>query len=378
MRTYGALEFCPPPTRPSSDAYNIFNGFAAEGLDADASLGDAQPFLDHARVIAGNDDKCFTYLIDYFADIIQYPGRLSNMAIVLRGKQGVGKNLLTDFLIEMVLGTDIGFDCDDPANEMFGKFSNSRLHKVLIAINEAKGQDFFPNAHRLKAMITSGTFTYEEKGINPVKMANFARLIFTTNNDNPVKIEDGDRRFVVFDCGDKYKGDFEYFDKMRDYVRDPSTAKAVFEYLKSVDLSDVNLARDRPITEAYNEIRKAAISFECNFLKDLTELYIGKTLNFTASALYQKFLGWKTKNGMTLDINALAFGWKITKMSKETDQTHIKPVRTKKGNGYIVDMDGLRAFMIEKKYMDEDEEEVLDWRLDVLDVEDVKAKQASR
>jgi hypothetical protein len=91
----------------------------------------------------------------------------------------------------MVLGNDIVFNCDDPANEMFGKFSNSRLHKVFIAINEAKGQDFFPNADRLKTMITSGSFTYEQKGINPVTMANFARLFFTTNNDNPVRLKEG-------------------------------------------------------------------------------------------------------------------------------------------------------------------------------------------
>jgi hypothetical protein len=94
MKTYRRVEFCPPPTRSSEDFYNMFKGFKAERSTADASLGDVQPFLNHARVIAGNDDKSFKYLIDYFADIIQFPGRLSEVAIVLRGEQGAGKNLL--------------------------------------------------------------------------------------------------------------------------------------------------------------------------------------------------------------------------------------------------------------------------------------------
>lgn len=343
------------------------------------SSGNVQPFLNHARVIAGNNDVNMQYLINFFADIVQFPGRLSCVAIVLWGKQGAGKNLLTDFLIKRVLGKDLGFDTAKPEHDLFGKFQNGRMNKLLIAVNEARGKDTFPNADLLKDMITSTTFSYEAKGVNPIVLATYARMIFTTNNDNPIKIEEGDRRFVVFDCGSNFVQNHEYFDMLRAYVADPCNAKAVFEYLKAVNLSSVNLARDRPIIEAYNEIKKAAVSFEHKFLKDLTERpeYKEQVVNFTASGLFEELQEWKTKNRMTLDVNASVFGRKISKLAKETEGTHIRPVHTKKGNGYVIDMQSLRSFMVEKKYIKEDDFEVLPWQFNVVDDEDVN-RQSKR
>jgi len=43
-------------------------------------------------------------------------------------------------------------------------------------------------------MITSKIYIHEAKGIDPIQMQNFGRLILTTNNDVPLPIEHNDRR----------------------------------------------------------------------------------------------------------------------------------------------------------------------------------------
>jgi hypothetical protein len=163
---------------------------------------------------------------------------------------------------------------------------------------------------------------------------------------------------------------------MREYVQNLNNAKAVFEYLKAVDLSEVDLKRDRPITEAYNEIKEVAAPIEHRFINDLTERYGKKEVNFTSMGLFQEFVEWKSRNGMTFDINSAVFCRKIMKLAKETELTHIKQVRTKKGNGFTIDMSGLRDFMVEKKYIEKDAKESISFISDVIDESDVKRKSS--
>jgi hypothetical protein len=287
MRTFDALEFCPPQKVPQTDAYNIFNGFAADKI-AVPSSGNVEPMLKHVHVLAGNDDTAMDYLVATCADIIQKPGQLPGIASVFRGKQGCGKNVFLEFFGYKILGKDLAFHTAKPDQDLFGRFQNGRVNKLMIRVNETKGKDTFPNADQLKDMITAPTFNYDAKGINSVTMDNYARMFFTTNNDNPVKIEEIDRRFVVYDCGDDYVGNHEYFEGLIEYCSDPANARAFYEYLKTYDMSGVNL-KNRPITDGYKEMKKASVPIEFSFLESMIEKYGKKTKIFTSSGLFEEF-----------------------------------------------------------------------------------------
>lgn len=226
--------------------------------------------LKHMRVLAGNDETSFNYLVATCADIIQKPGRLSMIASVFRGKQGCGKNVFLEFFGYKVLGKDLAFDTAKPDQDLFARFQNGRVNKLLICVNEMKGKDTFPNADLLKAMITEPTFRYEAKGINSITLDNYARMFFTTNHDNPVKIEENDCRFVFYDCGDDFVGNHAYFDNLVEHCSDLANARAFYEYLKAYDLTGVNL-KDRPITEGYKEMKKASMPIEYSFMESLIE-----------------------------------------------------------------------------------------------------------
>jgi hypothetical protein len=65
-----------------------------------------------------------------------------------------------------VLGKDLAFDTTKPEHDLFGRFQNGRVNKLMIVVNEAKGKDTFANADLLKDMIIATQFNYEAKGIN--------------------------------------------------------------------------------------------------------------------------------------------------------------------------------------------------------------------
>jgi hypothetical protein len=113
-------------------------------------------------------------------------------------------------------------------------------------------------------------------------------MFFTSNHDNMVKIEQGDRRYTVHECADDFVSDTKYFEELLEYCEDPANARAFFDYLKSYDLTGVNL-RNRPITEAYKEMKKASMPFEYSFLESMIEKHGPKPVNFASSGLFEEF-----------------------------------------------------------------------------------------
>jgi putative DNA primase/helicase len=209
-----------------------------------------EPFLRHAAVLCNNVPQHTEYLLKYLAHIVQYPGQLFNVAIVLKSiVEGVGKNTFLDFFMKLVLGKDLSYESANPVRDLFSRFSQGRKERLMIVINETNGKDTHAFSKQIKDMIMLTTYNHEEKGIRPIKMNNYARLIFTTNNDVPVKIEQHDRRFVVFEASNELVGNAEYFRNFAKYAADPNNALAVYEYLKSLDLTTIHLANDRPKTE---------------------------------------------------------------------------------------------------------------------------------
>jgi hypothetical protein len=189
IRTYKKLVFCPPPTPVPADCFNTYNGMKAEKAEADISFGSVEPFLRHAAVLCNNVPHHTEYLLKYLAHIVQFPGKLSNVAIVLKSiVKIVGKNTFLDFFMKLVLGEDLSYESANPVRDLFSRFSQGRKERLMIVINETSGKDTHAFSEQIKDMITSTTYNHEEKGIRPIKMNNYARLIFTTNNDVPVKI----------------------------------------------------------------------------------------------------------------------------------------------------------------------------------------------
>ena len=124
------------------------------------------------------------------------------------------------------------------------------------------------HANKLKNIITCDTIRSEKKGADSITVKNFANLIFTSNNDNALAVATDARRFVLFRCSPKYKGNKAYFTGLRKQLARQEVAQALYQFMMKRDLSgyEDGFQEYRPITEFYKEAQKKSISTTNNFL----------------------------------------------------------------------------------------------------------------
>ena len=364
IRTFETIEFTPPPLVCPRETFNMWRGFAIERIDVESS-GNIQPFLDHLSILVNHDEKGVDYSVKFFADLVQSPGLLNGIALVLKSSQGAGKNLFLDF-IHKILGKELYYETANPVQDLWGRFSLGRKNRLLINIDETSGKDTYPHAEQIKNMLTSPNYNYEQKGVNPITLTNYNRVVFTTNNSTPVKIEDGDRRFVVFECSDEKKGNKEYFDKLVAYFNDEANQKAVFEYLKSIDLSKVDWINDRPITEIYRDIQEVNTPIQIRFFKWLVEDNNDDTeLRYSGMSFFDQFnLFLERCNYKGYSMTPCSFGRLVKKYLKIAEsEGFIRKSLSKGITAYKIQVKDMRQWLIDNKHMmaysiqDEDDED---------------------
>lgn len=339
MRQFETVDFIPPPLHCPIEVYNSFEGFRIDEVAPDAEPQDLSIFLDRLKVLAGNDDVATKYLINYLAHLVQYPGILPLVALVFRSKQGVGKNLFFENFARKILGTQYLLACSD-IDKVIGRF-NMNQNRLLVLMDEVHGRDTFSNSDKLKGLITSEELMFERKGIDGIKIRNCARYIFFSNNDSPVKIEASDRRYVVFQCGDEHRNDREYFGKLVKAFNDDKCTRAFYDYLKNIDLSSFDLAMNRPITEAYQEIQQASIPRVVTFLVDRyykTPTYEHVGFRVKLSEMYNKYRRWCNNTGVNNEqiMDSRKFS------SKLCSYKGISKKRTNQGMVLIIDFTTLK------------------------------------
>lgn len=371
IKTYRRLDFIPPPHTCPPGVYNTWKGYDIDKTDVESS-GNLVPFLKHASLIVGNDPAALDYFIKWLAQLVQEPGRLIGIALVFVSDEGAGKNLFWDTFFKM-LGKHYYFETANPEHELFGKHANGRKFKLLIDIDEAKMKDTFGNSDRLKNMITSEHFNYEQKGVDPVTLRNYARIVLTTNNELCVKITDNNRRYVVFETSNEKIGNLGYFSEFARYMSDRSNQKAIMEYLRSVDISNYNFQVNRPISDLYRAIQSTCSDLVLQFMEHLWSVQGPEDSVYTATELLKLFHNFlETKLQIKPEArrhwNVQMFGRRLNKMvvdSKGGLQKHLNYGLSKQKAYTICKADmqrylELKGVLTETSYLFIDESDVED------------------
>jgi hypothetical protein len=380
-RTFERIDFLPHPLKCPHTTYNTWSGFAVEraGVLDLAPQGDAAPFLDHIRLMADDVAKDSAYIVAWLAHIVQRPGELSGTALVLMSQQGCGKNIALDGFAD-IIGGEYYHETADPENTLLARFATGRKHKLLINVDETEGRVAFRNSARLKNMITSKYVQYEAKGVDGITLRNVARYVFTSNEDLPVKIEDGDRRYAVFRCSERRRGDAAYFSGFAKYLSEPRNRAAIFVHLRDLDISGMNWERDRPSTLLYRELRYKCTELPLKFLESLLAqrgarddddddddgdgdtpngadgVTAGEpdaasassdVVHYTATLLFEQFQRWVRTTGAPAAWTATAFGTKLRRYVEESRGAIVKRSGGT-NNNYDIDFALLRDFLASK------------------------------
>lgn len=292
---YESLDFLPPPLNKTIKKYtfNLFNGFEIEKtLDADESF-DTSVFYEHLKHLVNYDDDCYNYLVDYLAHIVQLPGERPDVCLIFKGTQGTGKNLFFELFGDNILGQQYRLTAENP-DHVLGKF-NLNHNKLIVVLDEMKCSK--ATSEQLKALITAPTLNFEKKGVDGCPIRNMGRYFMFTNNDIPVKIEENDRRFVVFETSNKYLGSINtsYFKNLAECLSNPKKMRKFYNELMNKEIT-TDFRKDRPKTQIYADIQElTSKDLLDQFIEDYREDSNNKS-ELVSGVWYEKFKDWLFQN----------------------------------------------------------------------------------
>lgn len=355
------------PTMKSKNVYNMWRGFLAADLPAVELASqeelNVKPFINHFhQVVTCLNQDHTSWLMEYLGAICQRPWRKTNVALFLYGEQGCGKGIMFDFLRSKVLGEHCTHQTDKPDDDIFGRFANGLVNRVLIQVDEAPC--LHEHGERLKNLITSTTFRYECKGQMTIPLPNLANMIFTSNNMDAIPVATDDRRFVLFRCSSVFKGNAQYFNDLLTHLDRPEVARSVYQFLMSRDISryPYSFQDSRPVTEFYREAQNMKIPVVSRFVSALIngendESYTLTGTSFvinnhrvqvSAAALYKKYQEYHTAGNYKYLQTQTSFGRDIKRIEGVEKQ------RSSKCITYILDLPAIKAKLIACNHYDED------------------------
>lgn len=246
-RTYLGIEFLPAigEVKGTPGYLNLWRGFSVEPRPG----GSYAIFRDHLMTNVCDGDRClFDWIFGWFAHMIQKPRDKPGTAIVLRGGMGTGKTKVGQVFGSLVRAHH--FLIDD-SRYLLGQFNSHMAACLFLQAEEAVWAGDKQAEGRLRGLITSEFQMIEQKGVDPIRMRNFVRLLMTSNEDWVVPAGKDERRFATFDVNPRCARNYDYFAEMDQELEAGGREALLFDLL-AYDLSKVNL-REIPKTEALLE-----------------------------------------------------------------------------------------------------------------------------
>ena len=275
IKCFNKMDFLPFNERTPlpDDIFNLFRGFnenVTHEYDISKSTKILKPFMDLGIQLCGGNQAHLDYLLKYLADIIQHPERKNPIAFIIKGKQGTGKNVFLA-AIGNTLGKHHYITSSNP-KDFFGDYAEGFYHKLLVNMNECEGKDTFDFEGRIKSFITEDTITLNRKFVQPITIANLARLIIFSNKPNPIPIDvrSKDRRYVVYETTEHYlqsQYGTLFWKQLVAHFNKPEFIACLYNYLNTLDLTKIDWRAERPITAAYLQMCKLYVPTEALFLE---------------------------------------------------------------------------------------------------------------
>ena len=257
------IEFA--PNGAPDNVYNLWRGYKVATLPENSEPVDIEPFKKLLRAVTDSKEgeEGYEYLLKWIAFMFKHPEMKTRVAIVIRSNEGIGKNTLFWFVGDKLMSHELYNETNSPETDIFKDFTTFAEKKKLLILDEA---NCFKYHEKICPLITNEKTTIRRKYAHPNDINNFAQIAILTNNTMPVKISPSDRRYVVYDGNDSLKGDTEFFNNFyKKLAPDPRFQRAVYDYLMEQEVQDFNWA-DRPVSEAYKEIRMSSLPKEAKFL----------------------------------------------------------------------------------------------------------------
>lgn len=326
QKTYNKIVF--DPSLKSINCYNYFNGFKyTDGETAPIN----NPFLNLLKRITNNDIKIYNYFVDWIAHIIQKPYQKTNSAIILYSDiKGVGKNCIVDGICKLLDGYSAHVETIEDITK---NFNAHLVNKLFIYGDEIKASSKCIS-DKLKQVITRPNQNMEKKGKDAIDVKDLTNWLFTTNNRDAFKVEQGDRRLCLIECLEQ-KLSIELSTEYYKYIEDHEEMNKLFNYFKNHNIVYDIGKQEPPMTQMKKELEFDTKPAYIQMLYKQTNEIIDN--RFTSQRLYEKSQSFATTNYLNHSYSITEFGTKIGDI--------LKQFKKRTGSGHIYDINiSLTAF----------------------------------
>ena len=217
------------------------------------NAAEANPWLDHVRKIFGDDAE---HIVKWLAHRVQRPKDKINHALVLGGKQGIGKDTLLE-PVKRAVGP-WNFSEVSPQH-MLGRF-NGFLKSVILRVNEARDLgdiNRFQFYDHMKAYTAAppDVLRVDEKNLREYSVLNCCGVIITTNHkaDGIYLPADDRRHFVAWSNLEKEDFVADYWTRLWEWYAEGGY-RHVAAYLADLDIASFDPKAPPPKTPAFWDI----------------------------------------------------------------------------------------------------------------------------
>lgn len=200
-RSYEGVHFAPGEDH-GPKFLNLWRGFTVDPTDDPAGWA---LFKEHLfSHVAGGNQTSYEYILNWLAFAVQHLDKPIGTALVLIGKKGAGKSIVTE-LFGHLFGqhTFVTSRMDD----VLGRFNDRLETTVLLGLEEAVAPQNRAADGTLKDLITRQTLRLEGKFFGTWTAPNHLRIIVTSNNALVVRADGSERRYGVFEVTNPHQAD---------------------------------------------------------------------------------------------------------------------------------------------------------------------------
>jgi hypothetical protein len=230
---------------------------------------DVQTILDHIYYVWCNgNEEIFRYVEKWWACVIG--GRKMKTMLYLKGRQGLGKSIITEFVEEKVLGGQLVHTTNNA--KVLTEFNSQLIGKLLLVFEELPSEganEWRKTTNDIKNIITAPKIIFEEKYKPSYPAQNIISVILNTNED-ALCLKDDDRRTVVLDMNEKYIGNHEYFRNLARAMNNKNVGEAFYNWMVEVfeDTCEDFEEQLYPSTETKKEIIIEHLSTLYKYIKE--------------------------------------------------------------------------------------------------------------
>lgn len=224
-------------TSKDPDTLNIFPGFVAQPILHPNHKQLLEKPLKHIKeVLANNNSESYEFILNILAHMVQYPHIKNRLCLSFCSIKGAGKNIIFDlFIVPLLFGNTLAYLTT--LNDVNSRFNGLQKYKLLLILDEFSPEGSSHNdLEKMKINITGNTRLIEDKYMKKEVVTDFATFFIFTNYYIQKFMKGNERRYAMFYCGDKYRGNKEYFDQLKaSFTKE--TAEALMYELVHRDLT---------------------------------------------------------------------------------------------------------------------------------------------